>query len=736
MKNTKTFAQRAADIERKFKGRLDTVSVRTKKSLMQDLRDEQEALKAQMDANNPTNQHAKGGELGNGVVATTEDDSMNPAFFSQNAGQGIVPPPVDNNLAGATQQTPFQTMPSLGQANPQTTPFQAPQVQAPQLAASGRPMATSVNAGMTSVGNTQLSGGAKLPTEPDVPKKAKTGGKGGAGAGAVVGAVGGVLDLGKMAFGKSGIDKSGATKAPEVKVGATAAKGAMKGAQAGMAFGPWGAVIGGVVGGVAGFVGGSKAKKEAAEARGNYDLNLANKYRPSDYAVSAYGGILPKAGGGLLEDPAPTLPISSFTAGPKPKWRPMPSDVDPQTQNQNRIAWAKQQRMSSGELGAFEDQRGDIQDTSANRDSYLSLGMQQWRRGSTGATPHSKYSIGSDEYTNAKNKLIQESYQMFPRTVNQGVQNYASRRKQMAYGGLVNKYDGLYGPSLLKKEGATWDNLNFQSNPLGLKNDFASSGGQDYSIQTPQSNFSQAQAPSALNKTGAVWEDLTLNSFDPKKMSTAQKAALWAGKNSGNILQYANVLGSLTNKIKRGDTPKGSRLIGKTNLDRIDEQSVANSIKGNVNIAGSARETSGGSLSSYAAGTRLGNKQLLEAISNANINARQINMQQGNTEEQMNLQKNSINMAADERWQERKAQDEGAYQSAKQANRAAIFDNISAIGREETDKKIVKEMYGYKWNGKYWIDPKGKKVSQLEYDNVIKKSNEQKQAMFGGYLKK
>jgi hypothetical protein len=89
-------------------------------------------------------------------------------------------------------------------------------------------------------------------------------------------------------------------------------------------------------------------------------------------------------------------------------------------------------------------------------------------------------------------------------------------------------------------------------------------------------------------------------------------------------------------------------------------------------------------------------------------------------------------MQADERFLEREEANEGAYQTAKQENRAAIFENIGNIGREETDKKTIKDMYGYKWNGKYWTDPKGKRVSEVEYQNALN----QIQNMFGGYLKR
>jgi hypothetical protein len=114
----------------------------------------------------------------------------------------------------------------------------------------------------------------------------------GIGAGAVVGAASTALDLGKTAFGPTGIDTTGATAAPEVQSGAMgAATGALKGAAAGASFGPWGAAIGGVVGGAAGLIGAGKAKRDADKARHQYVFAQNSKLRQSDFA---YGGkVLP-----------------------------------------------------------------------------------------------------------------------------------------------------------------------------------------------------------------------------------------------------------------------------------------------------------------------------------------------------------------------------------------------------------------------------------------------------------
>jgi hypothetical protein len=96
------------------------------------------------------------------------------------------------------------------------------------------------------------------------------------------------MDLGQTAFGKSGIDTSGAVDANPgaIKPGMMGAQGAMKGAQAGIMFGPVGAAIGGAVGLTAGLVGGNRAKKDALKANQNFEIAQTNKMTSN----FAYGG--------------------------------------------------------------------------------------------------------------------------------------------------------------------------------------------------------------------------------------------------------------------------------------------------------------------------------------------------------------------------------------------------------------------------------------------------------------
>lgn len=77
------------------------------------------------------------------------------------------------------------------------------------------------------------------------------------------------LELGQEAFGPTGVDTSGRVKVERKKAGNAALAGATKGASAGMVLGPWGAAAGAVVGGAAGFFGAKRQQKDAAVANRN-----------------------------------------------------------------------------------------------------------------------------------------------------------------------------------------------------------------------------------------------------------------------------------------------------------------------------------------------------------------------------------------------------------------------------------------------------------------------------------
>lgn len=119
----------------------------------------------------------------------------------------------------------------------------------------------------------------------------------GVGASGYMAMAGTAMELGTEAFGKTGIDTSGAVAPPDVpSKGSAIANGAMKGASAGAMLGPWGAAGGAVIGGALSAMGNAKAQQEANDADIAYTGNLQNKATNS----YEYGGGMKKSGASKL----------------------------------------------------------------------------------------------------------------------------------------------------------------------------------------------------------------------------------------------------------------------------------------------------------------------------------------------------------------------------------------------------------------------------------------------------
>lgn len=121
------------------------------------------------------------------------------------------------------------------------------------------------------------------------------------------------LDLGNTAFGKTGIDTSGATDVDpgSVKPGMMGVTGALKGAQAGAMFGPIGTGVGAAIGLGAGLIGGFKAKKDAALGHQRFQIGQSN----GKISSFAKGGNMYVGGGQLDQFGNPVKPWNQPSSG-------------------------------------------------------------------------------------------------------------------------------------------------------------------------------------------------------------------------------------------------------------------------------------------------------------------------------------------------------------------------------------------------------------------------------------
>jgi hypothetical protein len=532
---------------------------------------------------------------------------------------------------------------------------------------------------------------------------------GGVSAGSVVGAAGTVLELGKTAFGPSGIDTSGRTAAPDVQGrGMSAASGALKGAQAGMAFGPWGAAIGGVVGGAAGLIGGGKAKRDAQEAGQQYTLAQNAQYRQSDFAF----------GGGI--DPIVKTDNT------------MKKDVSKVIEDRSRAAT---KIIEDKRLGAFPEVGMKITHPSNNRiynvifnDPNKDRSLVQDDKGGYSLQSNRNLQLnnkGEGWETGGEQPMTSAEAQYFMKN---------TRPTQMAIGGAVNKFDGITNPSSWLTKPKVNPNVNFDKIDLDLGNMKSSTGDWDAStsgattLEQDSSKLDSAKALTPSNRTSGV-----------EKTNTGQ-ALDWLGKNAGNIAQYAPIASNILalKNLKKGTTDRGVRMDRVYQPQQFDEAQLINQINQD-NTAAALKESSTGDAGGLRA-TLLGediNKK--KALSQGMAAGKEVNRGENQFAFQTGMQKDQINAQLEGDYINRRAQDIGAYETTKAKLQRQIAEDAGAIGTEEVDKKLVKEMFGYKWNGKYYIDKDGKVVP----NNVVaaqvadaKTKEATNASQYGGYLKK
>lgn len=503
----------------------------------------------------------------------------------------------------------------------------------------------------------------------------------GPGVGAYIGAAQGALELGNMAFGKSGIDTTGATKAPEVKVGNSIASGTLKGAQTGMAFGPLGAGIGAGVGAIAGLIGGGKAKKDAIEASKNYDWAQNSKH-------------------------VTTFDLGGYTDpnNDKDKLRNLTSEEKAKLEAEIRAKGANAV-FSPDAAGNYQGGIFQTKDSVSNNYPNLDLGKyKDVNYFNPSVSQDGRYTLNNTKNNPANADLYKQQLSYIKKlnpSANIAMYNDSGFKpliNQQAMGGYQNKYDGLTRRSSFINNDPTItqnpEGINIDANKLGLN----PAGFEAYQAANAGNTYVEpkTQAGEVLNKTGDFLKD-----------------------NYGSILRYAPIVGNLTDKLKKPNTERGTRLDNVYQPQLFDEQSLLNQINQN-NVNRAVTESSGGDLGALRTNLLASNLNKTKAISDAYMKGEQVNRDEKRFQFQNALQKDTFNAQQDERYIERKAQDEGAYNTAKSSKRAALFEDIGKIGKEETYKKMVKDMFNYSWDGKYFVNNKGDKLTKEEMDNKIK----------------
>jgi hypothetical protein len=222
------------------------------------------------------------------------------------------------------------------------------------------------------------------------------------------------------------------------------------------------------------------------------------------------------------------------------------------------------------------------------------------------------------------------------------------------------------------------------------------------------------------------------------KTNTGQ-AVDWLSQNYGNLLSYAPIAGNLAelSKLKKGTTEKGSRLDNKYQKQPFDTESLINRVNQN-DVNSALKEASGGDLGALRANILGAGVNKTKAISDAMMQADQVNRQEGQFQFQSDVQRDQTNANLDERYLDRKARDKGAFETTKGNLKRALYEDIGKVGQDVVNKKLVRDKYGYSWDGKYFVDKKGNKYTPQERALIEvkrKKAEEENSSMFGGYVK-
>lgn len=314
-------------------------------------------------------------------------------------------------------------------------------------------------------------------------------------------------------------------------------------------------------------------------------------------------------------------------------------------------------------------------------------------------------------------------------------------------GAVVGGVSGLIGGKKKNKDINEANTNNALAETSHFRNDFKLGGPLDDIFKV--TDQAQKQLASTSNDISNSWltqrtrpnaiNDIT--AVDQTKLGKQiGRASDWLGENYGNIATYAPIVGNAfeLNNLKRPNTDKGTRLTNTYEPQRFDTNSLVNKINQN-DVNSALTESSGGNLGALRSNILAANVNKTEAISNAMQQGEGINREENRFKFQSDLNRDHTNARLDESYIDRKARDEGAYQTHKAKLKNALYEDIGKVGQDVVNKKLVKDIFGYTWNGKYYIDKNGKQFTQkevalqkAEFDKV----NKDNKSAYGGYLKK
>ncbi len=335
-------------------------------------------------------------------------------------------------------------------------------------------------------------------------------------------------------------------------------------------------------------------------------------------------------------------------------------------------------------------------------------------------------SLGKDAM--AQNQMYEDQDTAMGQIQNSAPMAYGGYSKQMAGGGFFNPNGAAYGAVQGLDDWITKMKLG--------KSATTDDGGGVAGMNTLKGN-SPSTYTAPIQGGDNVWGQgpMTKPSFGDTGIGKAtNKVANWTGNNYGSLMNLAPIVGNLTDRIDRAPNPRRDRATLQYDPNYVDErqlQRIAQQEHGAV--ANSLRDASGGSgarLSSNLLAAGL-NKQ--KALSAAYMGSQAQNAQEDTKVYQSKAQNQALNLSQSNLDEADKQANEGAYQTAKSARRSAIFEDIGKVGMEEGNKKLVKEMFGYTWDGRYYRDSKGTIIPRNEKEKKAALQEVGKTNLFSAY---
>lgn len=217
--------------------------------------------------------------------------------------------------------------------------------------------------------------------------------------------------------------------------------------------------------------------------------------------------------------------------------------------------------------------------------------------------------------------------------------------------------------------------------------------------------------------------------------SFGNRAANWLGNSYGDILRYAPIATNALqlSQLKKPEHQTLNRLSNRYNPSYVDEAALQNVAGQELNNTSNAIQNMGGSAGATRNALLAAGLNKSKALSDSYMNARQLNAGQDAVAQNFNLGVDQTNLSQSNLELDINDRNRANYDTQKSKLIGQMGTDIGEMGKEEVYKKMAKQMFGYKWDGSYWVKPDGTRISDDEVKKEVTLLQSNKSAL-GGYM--